>query len=756
MENELMSSDDLPIINWLEVESRNIPELGYSWKILKEYYEECKIKLKNVNTSVSPFDNNKEKDDIYNLVRNKIKIESFKDECINFLGIDKSDIDNILEKKYSTPKDEWIIAKICRLYNMRLKLGHSARITYIAKYELDNMLKDNDSENIRLLKSSVILSALLHDIGRFYQAVHYNNLNDGYMKKNEQLIGNLKVDHAIAGYYYSLASAFELHKILDTSDEEAKRKLCIEALAATVVKYHQQPNSSLEHFEFDGNANSLDSAYALEELFEFINISYDNAKLMNYYVASKINSKHKKFIDEFINKIKNIINKNKIDYSDASGFNIDTVYIDSLNDEINSEISQVLKNINNKNINDVSSSIVDIINSKVLLTTEKELSSEDKSEYLIEIQEKLKDMLNYDISESIANIFKNGKQSIPDSVKFILSSSMSMTMDADKIDIFNQRALGIYNVNYNPSSYEIFPTPDTNLISLLNNYFSFDIDSNQIIIDSNIISVLNNLHKDLKPYLKSYLEEFNIYDGDSIKSNITIIVNKNSIEINDGNKTTSYNSNKLYNMFNSNWINFLCDNFNLEKLPFKEFKVKYFSVAQLSIKSNILEKNTSNMTPDERINIYRKLLVTDSLTEAFMKKKKNPVGTGWIKAIENPDSYHLVSSSISALIWQLNQFLFVNMRSVYSYKFIKDNNILDKIYEQYNLKSPIVSIILKDYIEYAKRFINEILKEHELGHINEILTGNVLDIVREKVYNDFISENQVTNDSFQYENVKFK
>ena len=91
----------------------------------------------------------------------------------------------------------------------------------------------------------------------------------------------------------------------------------------------------------------------------------------------------------------------------------------------------------------------------------------------------------------------------------------------------------------------------------------------------------------------------------------------------------------------------------------------------------------------------------------------------------------MVHGTISGLIWQLNQFIMVNMRNKHSYEFIKNNHILDQILEQYEKKDPEISRVVKDYIDYCKVFIDKSLEEIK----TDTLTSEMLGEMREKVYN---------------------
>ena len=453
MEKNPITVDDFEIIKWLQNESNNSPEIRYAWKILNAYYNHCKENLK-IQSNKNPFSSYKEMDDTISVVKQALKINSFCKECQEFFGKNKNYYLELINRDNLTIEEKWEIANVCRLYNMRLKLGHSARITYIAYYELSSMLKNTDNENIQLFKSTVILSALLHDIGRFYQASNYNNLVDDDMIKAEGKINNLNVDHAIAGYYYSLATSLELHKI-STNDPNEKRKFIMEAVAATVVKFHQKSNAMLSHFDYEGTDDVLYDKDIIDEVYSFITYAYDMSKTMNYHVEDEIDPKHKKFIDDFIKSIKLMLNK-KIDYKVADGFEIDTQIVDDIHLELDSKIKEVLSDLNNKNVDDIGNNIIDIID-EILSKENNKLDNEEKKELHKEICNLLEGMLNFDVSESINDLFKSEKSTIQDSVKFLLSNSLNMTMDADKIDIFNQRALGIYNVPYNPNNYSIFP-----------------------------------------------------------------------------------------------------------------------------------------------------------------------------------------------------------------------------------------------------------------------------------------------------------
>ena len=305
-----MSANNEDAIYYLNEKSKENESFEYAWKVLKAYYDECLKELDGINTLFSPFEEKKEKKNIFNLVKQELQDKNFREEAAEFIGVSSEEILSILKQKETSVFDDWMIAKINRLYNIKLKLGHSARITYIAETNLKSMLKENNYVNRKILENAVILSALLHDIGRFYQAVHYNNLIDKNMKENEKNIAGLKVDHAIAGYYYSLATSIEFHKLVKEDDIEKIENFINQTIAAIVVRFHQNANSNLSHFDFNGDISILNNENMISDLLIFLNKSYEDAKVMNYKTISRIDLKQKEFIDKFVSEIKNLIKKN--------------------------------------------------------------------------------------------------------------------------------------------------------------------------------------------------------------------------------------------------------------------------------------------------------------------------------------------------------------------------------------------------------------------------------------------------------------
>lgn len=705
-----MSADDYEAIYWLEDRSKELPALGNAWQILKKYYDECKKEIRQLSTLESPFADELERDNVYSDVQGIVKNEVFMEECSAFFGVPEEELLKIVnDKNNHSLMNEWVVAKIARLYNMHLKLGHSARITYIADRELQN-IPEND-----ILQRTVLLSALLHDVGRFYQSAHYNDLKDIYMRRKEEKIGDLEVDHAIAGYYYSLASALVFHKEEGLEDQSEILRYITEAIAAVVVKCHQKANNQLSYFDYDGTA-SLDSSQLIGELYPFVNYAYENAKLMNYDVSGKMNPRHKEFIDRFINKVKEILYRKELDYSVASGFEVDEHYANMVYTELQDEIHQVLSHTQGQQMANVSEQILDVMNCKIEELAHSPLEEAERKSLKEEIEESLRGMLDFDIASSIETIFQN-QERVPNSVKYLLSNALSMTMDADKIDILNQRALGIYNKSYWLNALKVFPTKGSSLKDLLNNYFHFNL-GEPIVVDEKVVRVLQRMNPQILSFLRDRFESLDLFDETA-----PLIISEDRAFIHG----VEIDGRELYRMFHDDWSHYLAEGMSLDE---NNMKQKYLSLLTMSISRDDFEDNLKNCSEEEKREAYRRLLVSEGMKKRFMLEEKNGILAGWI--LDSEDSEHIDYSNVSGLLWQLNQFLLVNMRNKHSYEFIDHYHMLDQIYEQYEKKDPMIASILKEYIEYCKKFVKKVLEDCK----GDMVTGEMLAEERRKVFEE--------------------
>lgn len=706
-----MSENDDEAILWLTEHSKDNAALANAWSVLKDYYDRCKTDLKKqehlkFRTSISDT-----RDRMYGFVlRNLKSSKAFCSECIDFFD-GKYTVEELLDfassKDKNNPEIDDIIIKMARLYNMRLKLGHSARITYIASYELDKLIGDKESENYDLLRQTVVLSALLHDIGRFYQASHYNVLSDEVMRSNEKEIEGLRVDHAIAGYYYSIAQSLKLHKASNDAPSEDLKKYIEEAVAATVVRFHQQSNKNMPHFDYSGNVDELESENNLvPKMSDFISLSYANAKVMNKTVS--FDKEHKEFIDAFMD----LIFKNKtINYDMADSFEID--FASELVAMLNNILVEVLKNSNSKSVEDVYEDYMKKFNEFIGKSQKIQLSESDIESCKPRIIKALEGMLSFDIASSIDMILKDDNMDVDKSIRLFMSKSMSITTDADKIDIFNQRALGIYNSEYKMSTYEIFPVHGKSFKEMLEEYFGFKLGDYPIKLDEDIIRVINGLNRNVLSSLRNTLfKDLDIFDeNNKIKSNISIIVDEGNVSVVDktNNNSFDYQTNAFNEFLDREYIGLICEKCNIPNdMSYKEFKSKNLGKLLITVNTDDIEKNLDRkgLSFDEKVEFYKRIVITDGIVDRFSKESDNRPGNGWIIDSENSD--HVVSSGVTAFLWQLNQFIFVNMRNLYSFEFIRDNHILENIVDQYKKKGALVeSKMLEDYVDYALSFVNK-------------------------------------------------
>ena len=744
MSNVIKDGDSVAI-EWLNEHSKSNSSLASAWLILKKYYDDCCDKLKEMSNLSFYNSGDGSRDKVYKLVRGKFngknKDQSFINDCCAFLGYSEDELLSIINSSEESQNINDIIIKIVRYYNMRLKLGHSARITYIAEYELNKLLENKDSSNYELLSNTVILSALLHDIGRFYQGIKYNSLKDNLMRNNEKvdIYEKLDVDHAVAGYFFSIAAAFELHKISNDSSLNEIKKFIEETVAALVVRYHQLPNFKLEEFEYNGNILNLSDLNNdfIAQMFDFIQDSYNNAKVMGYSVD--FFQKHKEFIENFIKKL---FSNNTINSDITSGFDqIESVDLE--NNKMIDRINNIIYSAKSNTLDNIYKEIISVINERSLKDTHHNFS-EYNEEYLKDIIiGYLNGMLSFDVATAIRESLKNNKD-IDKLIKIFISKSLSITTDADKIDIFNQRALGIYNVSYKMESYEIFPDFGKSLRELLNTYYNFNISNNNIVLDKNIINVLNRLNPEvinaLKNTLFNNIDIFNSYSNGSdinnrFRDDIIILINdKNSIEVRyDNGDIVYYESSCFYDLFNHNYLDLLCNECMLgeTKLAFRDFKKKNLYKFLISVPTEVIDQNIIHYTEEEKVNFYKRIVLSDGITNRYKYESDNKIGNGWI--MNTDDSNHIVSSSLTAFLWQINQFIFVNMRNLYSFEFIKDNNLLDGALESFKKNDANIEYeILKEYIDYAKRFIDSVIDYCHKNHV-DCVSKYDLDIIRNNI-----------------------
>lgn len=816
-DNDRYPSSDTEAIKWVE---DNIgPEIR---ELFDNYYKECCEKLKTLEIVIPEDD---EFNKIKNNLKDKINKEEFKKSLKDNVYINEKDIERIeriLENNNQdkiNKEDQQLIIKMWRHYNMFLKYGHSAKATWVADHIFNNILNnavDNNLEiykdgtkelkdELKILKKIILTAAFLHDIGRFYQAINYNDLFDGTMKNSESKISTandeeLDVDHAVAGYYFSVASSFLLNEIRELIDN-TKENFIIETLTALVVRFHSKDNSTvLDKFGTQSfsetlakqkdwaEQNKYDESSFSDVLFKFIKNIYES---MGKTVVEKgkyailLPATYKEFVNNILTKtegmLRDVINNSPENLNnDSEGF-VQNSETNEMLKEINGDIETYIRGILNKSdykdakkldfsafAKDIAKGIIDILKNKLNLNLKKD--SIEK-----QIEEIIKASLDYDIALKIDEEFSKANESnileeLSPLAKYAISASMTIVTDSDKIDILDQRAKGIYNSSYIMESIKIYPPKDSTLFDILENYFKFKVknESGQIVFDELVINFINN-NKNIKYCIGKYLN-ISMRDELIIKQ-INFNNEKGSIIYSDGPNSIEkkVESEKVYTMFNViPWYDIaLATKTSLSEQEiaasktddnlFKEIKIKNCTELQLSISRDVFEENISGMKEDEQIAAFKKLVFGDSqLTDAktdsstlagrFKLEAKNQLIPNWI--FDATSDQHLVPSPLSGLIWHLNQYIFVNMRNVYSLEIIRNEGILDNILKRYEINAknyePYENKVIKEYIDYAKGFIDYVLNYCHKYKI-DVLEPEFLTECRKGYESEYISEQEIKN-----------
>lgn len=711
-DSTVMSSSDSAAIEWLLNFGKQKPFIQESIETLIKYYRQCLLKLEE--KTFDSFELNEATDYITD-AQKYINNSYFRYNCLYFgdsvngLGfLSPSFCDALLslpnnlsnKEKIEYLKDKLnlsekiissVIIKIIRFYNMQLKLGHTARIVYIANEQIDFLKIDDE-----LTQNAILTSALMHDVGRFYQALNYNTLNDSLIKREEKEIkGNgidLAVDHAVAGYYYSLMDLYVLNSFgLARYDD-----LIIHSIAALTVRYHQLPNSLLKEFQSKFNDFSV-SIDCKKNLTDFILQAFKNAPLLEKQQKKYgFDSQHILFIDQVLQKIveekkdvlisgfKKVSSSFELSENDIQLFlqRVEKSFSNSIanKDLLEKKINSLLKDREKSEYSfaDLVKEIKEVVNSRYSI----ELINEQE---IADIIEKIAD---YDIAFSIRNSFNN--DSLNDDVRKVIGLALNSTMDADKLDILNQRAIGIYNSPYNPDSYSIYAVDTYSFCELLVKYFGFKFDFDELYFNENVFRVIE---ENIYPPLDNLFAKYGI-NLDELKKQAKIspiLIKKGSF---------------LYNYFVSlPWQSVLLKN--------GKRKADYKSVSEMpkiKVSSSIIDDNLKSSSFEEKERLYKTLIMVPEQITLFQSSANFPLQVQKLQDnYQDYDQRHIMWNPIIALLWQLNQFLFVNMRSRGSFVFIKENKMIEKIYDQYR-ENAILQAIIRPFLAYAMLFVDEILQ----------------------------------------------
>ena len=762
--------DDREALNWIDKFSGN-DLLKKSWEHLKKYYDECKDKLKESSNLKFNTNGDGSRSKLTKFVKSKLGFnmkgeespntkdpEFIKDFC-EFIGMSEDKIISIINSNEDSQERDDLIIKMLRFYNLRLKYIHSIRVTYIAKYELDNLIGEENYDNYKLVTNAVLLSALYHDIGRFYQAINYNSLNDDFLHSEEGLerVKEDERDHAVAGYFLSIVNAIGLHVSLEKNDFEHIAMFIQETMAAIAVRFHQESNVDNPHFDNNGDIKQLSDLAEdkngekyIKSLLDFIKDSYKIAEAFGLVVDFE--EKHKKFIKEFVKKL---FNDSKIKGSFSAGFESDES-VKEIMDGVQKIVTSEITNSKNKTADKIAETIFKKISKFLSHYMKIELDDVDKFNIKNSIIELLNKMLNFDIAQSVdtlmrADLRDDCKFEINEFVKLFISRCLTITTDADKLDIFNQRASGKYNIGYTMESYEIFPERNQSLIQLLKEYFNIELSTDPIIIDKDILKVLNGLRhpviKGLKDNLFTGLDLFEIVGKDTEGKDIwkfrkdikrIVISNKTDVKVEFSNEETKdYQTDSFYTLFTEDYLKLinkkcLLQSNNLSN--FKEFKRKNLADLQISVPTSMLEKQFENIEDEDkklqaRVTFYKKIVMSDGIINRLRYAEHNEKKK-WVCEATDKGSDHIVQCSITALLWQINQFIFVNMRNLYSFKLVEETDMLGTILNQYKDKGADLEYeLLKEHIEYAKNFVKAVINYCKIHNL-DCVTAKDLERIR--------------------------
>ena len=421
--------------------------IGYVRKYLskqKEFKEKCLIK--------STDDGEKEEQE-------EFKLELFTEEEIKWIqNLTDEDIEKLLSETIEkNQNEENIISKIRkanRFYNMQLKLSHTARIVRVAEEALKQFEGNLNTD----LKEIVLISALLHDIGRFYQSQEYDDFNDNRLVIDEER--GIK-GHSKAGYYYSMMDLFRMNFWGDMADKD----LLIRTIAGFVISYHGEPNSKLEKDGVQVNQDALNEIISsdflneegkeIETLNALIKKAYSNAEFIQFDESFE---KQKEFIKKFMFQM--MLEKGAEAFESLS---FDEEHIDKIAANLFEELEKnFVKRLNiafstpkdteqqDENIKELSQYLSEVISKRTDMQFE-----------LGNIQEVLTNMANYDVAKSIYAMFKEGAtEEEQRMLGALFAFPTTIVTDADKVDILNQLASGTYPINYNPSTYRAFDEND--------------------------------------------------------------------------------------------------------------------------------------------------------------------------------------------------------------------------------------------------------------------------------------------------------
>ena len=340
-------------------------------------------------------------------------------------------------------EDAMFLCKYSRMLNLEAKMAHTSRMLYMT----DEAFKDINNPK---LKELIRLSVIYHDIGRFYQAAYYPDFNDRRVSNVEE--SNLLNNHAKVGYYFSIQKL--IAEDLIKCNAEMDEVLLIHTLMATVAKLHQQSNQEMPQYDIDYSNCDVDEN-TIKQLIPIIKDIYSNAEVIDidskYRVLDNI-----KFMEGFnINTVIAIVKS----IATISEYKKHPEIHDEFHEEMQKRIDRFLKQFFSEErlqelyedpsvLNNVSY-LEEMFGIELPDDLDINIKSHNKNikEYVTRRFKNIeKELLDRDFAKEIDNLMKDNNSTIPkellDSLKQLMGAAMTITTDADKLDIFNQRING--------------------------------------------------------------------------------------------------------------------------------------------------------------------------------------------------------------------------------------------------------------------------------------------------------------------------
>ena len=482
-----------------------------STDIDKDINTEIKTAIKSIKLDFKKYINDEELDrDTYkyklieffkeNNVFYEPLIGALPDEDIDafYEGVSEIIINDSFKDTLENIKYADFLVRVNRQFNLDAKLAHTARMLYMT---VDSLFKDGNNIDLRI-KELGMLSVLFHDIGRFYQAVHYPDFFDSKVKAFEtnqsedesdlsaRQYSDLK-SHGQVGYFFCLQSLITQDIIKCDDIENMDRSLLLYSLMSVATKIHQAPNNKIPWYDLDYENTEFD----FEKLSRIVKLIYkyaDPIVISPYfdldgnirtvaefheneagYIIKCINLLHKnnQLPDnqrESVNSIKDYLKSfYKEDRLNELIDNPELLKEDSLLksilgvEEIDEELFLRIEQDDRKLTDDSIRARFELLNGYLteknfadaldyLLRTHYELSSrglEPNAQNINMVIDGINDEIKDDkqeVSDRVRELIV-AVESTPelrsdvDSLERVMSAGITITTDMDKLDIFNQR-----------------------------------------------------------------------------------------------------------------------------------------------------------------------------------------------------------------------------------------------------------------------------------------------------------------------------